>query len=364
MLFRSKPTASEGLTRFNDNRRTHIYIVDVATRAVRQLTSGNRDEHSIGWAPTGDEIVFAANPEPDPDRVFHQDLYAVNVASGATRTIAHMNAVASHPVWSPDGSMIAFLGTVRPFQSSETNMENAHVWVVNRDGTNRRDIGAAVDNPHGTPAWAPDGKSVLSTVNERGRATLYRFPVAGGAPSVVWGGVRVGQWSIARNGLVAAAYSTPTEPGTIETVTAGGERKTLLALNTELLTQRTLATTESFTFKAKDGLAVEAYITLPLGRTSTSKHPMIVNMHGGPHGAQSAEFNNKAQAYASHGYATLMVNYRGSTGYGQKFADAIFGDQDGKEDDESDDDQHKDDSWKTANALVLSPRFQIGRAHV
>lgn len=325
-----KPTASEGLTRFNDNRRTHIYMVDVATRRVRQLTQGTRDEHSIDWSPNGREIVFAANPEADPDRVFHQDLFAVDVASGATRTVAHMNAVATHPQWSPDGSMIAFLGTVRPFQSSETNMENAHVWVVNSDGTNRRDIGKAVDNSHGAPQWAPDGKSVYSAVGERGRSTLYRFPVAGGTPTAVISGTRVGSWSLDKDSRIAYAYATPSEPGTLELL-AGGTHTTLLALNTEALKGKPIAPVEAITFKAKDGLEVEAYLTLPLGRTATSRHPMIVNMHGGPHGAQGPEFNNKAQVYAAHGYATLMVNYRGSTGYGQKFADAIFGDQDGKE---------------------------------
>lgn len=326
-----KPTASEGLTRFNDNRRTHIYIVDVATKKVRQLTSGTRDEHSIDWSPDGREIVFAANPEPDPDRVYHQDIFAVNVATGAIRTIVHPNAVASHPAWSPDGTMIAYLGTVRPFQSSETNMENAHVWVVKADGSGKREIGKPVDNPQGSPKWSEDSKSVLSVVSEHGSATLHRFPVAGGSPAVVPVAGRVGGWSMAKDGTLAAAYATRAEPGTLAIARTPGAAEILLALNTDALTGRALATTEAFTFKAKDGLEVQAFITLPLGRTATSKHPMIVNMHGGPHGAQGAEFNSKAQVYAAHGYATLMVNYRGSTGYGQKFADAIFGDQDGKE---------------------------------
>jgi len=76
---------------------------------------------------------------------------------------------------------------------------------------------------------------------------------------------------------------------------------------------------------------VQGFLTLPLGRTASSKHPLIVEIHGGPHGQQGPDFNGKAQVFAAHGYAVLMVNYRGSTGYGQKFADAIFKDQDGKE---------------------------------
>lgn len=326
-----KPTASEGLTRFNDNRRTHIYIVDLATRRTRQLTSGVRDEHSVDWSPNGKEIVFASNPEQDPDRVFHQDLFVVDVASGTIRTLAHMNAVATHPQWSPDGSMVGFLGTVRPLQSSETNMEHSHVFVVNADGSNRRDIGKAVDNSHGPPRWAPDGKSLYSLVGERGRSSLYQFPVAGGAPTRLISGRRVGSWSVDGKRQIAFSYSTPSEPGTLALETGTGTATTLLALNTEALAGRAIAPVEALTFKAKDGLEVEAYLTHPLGRTATSKHPLIVNIHGGPHSAQGPDFNNKAQVYAANGFATLMVNYRGSTGYGQKFTDAIFGDQNGKE---------------------------------
>jgi len=325
-----KPTASEGLTRFNDNRRTHIYVVDVATRKVTQLTEGTRDEHSIDWSPSGDEIVYVSNPEPDPDRVFHLDLFAVNVGTKKSRTIVHKRTVETQPVWSPDGKMIAYLGTKRELQSSETNMENAHVWVANADGSNQREIGSVIDNGQNAPRWAPDGQSIYTEVGEHGVSHLYRLPLTGGRAELVIGGDRVASWSIAKNGAIAFAYATSTEPATLELLEKGGTPRALLALNTDLLSARTIAKTEAITFKTRDGLEVEEFLTLPLG-ASTSKHPMIVSIHGGPHGAQGPEFVGKAQVYAAHGYATLMVNYRGSTGYGQKFTDAIFGDQDGKE---------------------------------
>ncbi len=326
-----KPTASEGLTRFNDNRRTHIYVVEIATRRVKQLTKGNRDEHSIDWSPSGDDIVYASNPEQDPDRVFHLDLFAVNVTSGKVRTIVHKRTVETQPVWSPDGKMIAYLGTKRELQSSETNMENAHVWVANADGSNQREIGIGIDNSQGAPRWAPDGQAVYTDVGERGVSHLYRIPLTGGRAELVIGADRVGSWSMARNGTIAFASSTPTEPAILELLEKEGKPRQLVALNTELLGARTIAPTEALTFKGPGGLEVEEFLTLPLGRTATSKHPMIVSIHGGPHGAQGPEFVAKAQVYAAHGYAVLMVNYRGSSGYGQKFTDAIFGDQDGKE---------------------------------
>jgi dipeptidyl aminopeptidase/acylaminoacyl peptidase len=89
---------------------------------------------------------------------------------------------------------------------------------------------------------------------------------------------------------------------------------------------------ESFTFVSNDNkYEVEAFLTKPVGWKPEGKYPLIVTIHGGPHGQQGPGFNLKNQVYAAHGFATLMVNYRGSTGYGQKFADAVFGDQNGNE---------------------------------
>jgi dipeptidyl aminopeptidase/acylaminoacyl peptidase len=98
-----------------------------------------------------------------------------------------------------------------------------------------------------------------------------------------------------------------------------------------------LADVESFTFVSNDNkFEVEAFLTKPLGLEPSdvavrTKYPLIVNIHGGPHGQQGPAFNFKNQVYAARGWATLMVNYRGSTGYGQAFADAVFADQNGNE---------------------------------
>ncbi len=326
-----KPTASEGLTRFNDNRRLHIFVVEVATGRVRQLTTGNRNEHSIDWSPSGREIAYASNPAPDPDRDFNYDIFAVNVESGAIRTIIGSRSVEYQPVWSPDGKMIAYLGTKRELTSSETTMEDTHVWVANADGTNRREIGAAIDDRQGAPRWAPDGKALYSVVSSHGFSQLYRIPLDGTRPALLVGNGAVGSWSVDGAGAIAFAFTTPAEPATLHLMEPGGASRQLLALNAELLRAHTIAAVESLTFKSRDGLSVQAFLTLPLGRTSTSRHPLIVEIHGGPHGQQGPDFNGKAQVFAAHGYAVLMVNYRGSTGYGQKFTDAIFKDQDGQE---------------------------------
>ena len=326
-----KPTASEGMTRFNDNRRTHIFIADIETKNIRQLTEGDYYEHSIDWSPGGDEILFVSNREPDPDRVFNYDVFAVKVADGKVRQLTHTENVEYRPRWSPDGKTIAYQGTKRGLTSSETTMEDTHVWLMNADGSRRREIGAAIDNRQGAPEWSRDGSAIYFTVQERGNVRLYRISANGGKPEVVvndQGGV--GSWSVGKNGSVAYSFAAPRDLAQLH-LRASGIARRLTDLNSALLGSRRIAEVESFTFQSFDGTEVEAFLTKPLGMTANSKHPMITVIHGGPHGQQGPAFNSKAQIYAARGWAVLMVNYRGSTGYGQKFADAIFRDQNGGE---------------------------------
>lgn len=330
-----KPTAGEGLTHFNDNRRLHIFIVDVATRQVLQATNGTFDEHSIDWSPDGREIVFASNREPNSDEFFNYDLFALKVADGSVRRLTATENCEYAPRWSPDGSTIAYSGTKRGLTDRETTMEDTHVWLINADGSNRREIGGVIDNRQSHPAWGYDGL-VYFTAQDRGSVHLYRLPgastVPGGKPEIVVSDSgAVGSWSAGKGGVVVYGYTSPRDMAEIYLKNAAGNQQ-LTDLNAEVLRGKTLAEVEPLWFTSNDNrFEVEAFLTKPLGLTAGSKHPLIVNIHGGPHGQNGPAFSFEAQVYAEQGWATLNVNYRGSTGYGQKFADAVFGDQDGNE---------------------------------
>src|SRR5207249_3364475 len=242
-----KPDAAEGLTHFNDNRRLHLFVVDVASGRIDQLTDGSHYEHSIDWSPNGQELLFLTNRDADEDEFFNYDVYAMKLSDKSIRRLTATESNEYRPRWSPDGTMVAFEATRRGLTDRETTMEDTHAWVMNANGTNRREIGV-IDNRQGAPEWTDDSTAPL------------------------------------------------------------------------------------FTFMSNDNrFEVEAFLTKPIDMTPAGRYPLIVNIHGGPHGQQGPAFNFRNQVYAARGWATLMVNYRGSTGYGQAFADAVFADQNGNE---------------------------------
>jgi dipeptidyl aminopeptidase/acylaminoacyl peptidase len=332
-----KPDADEGLTHFNDNRRLHLFVVDVGTGRVDQLTDGVHYEHSIDWSARGDELLFLTNRDADDDIFFNYDVYVMKVSDKSVRRLTATESNEYRPRWSPDGRLIAFQATKRGLTDRETTMEDTHLWVMNADGTNRREIGT-VDNRQGAPSWSADGTELLFTVQERGNVRLYRAALSCSAglqackpEPVITDHGTVGAFSTAKD-VLAYTYTSASDQSQLYVRAGSNAPKRMTNLNASLLSNRKLGEVEPFTLISNDNkFEVEAFLTKPVDFDPNRKYPLIVNIHGGPHGQQGPAFNFKNQVYAARGWATLMVNYRGSTGYGQAFADAVFGDQNGNE---------------------------------
>ena len=173
-----KPDAAEGNTRFNDNRRLHIFVVDVASGRVDQVTDGAHYEHSIEWSPTGDEIAFISNREPNEDQFFNYDLFTLKLADKSIRRLTSTENAEYRPRWSPDGKTIAYQATKRGLTDLETTMEDTHVWTVGADGHEPARGRPRHRQSSRCAEWTADGRAVMFTVQERGKSALYRLPLS------------------------------------------------------------------------------------------------------------------------------------------------------------------------------------------
>ena len=291
-----RPTAGEGIHPWNDNRRLHIFIVDVAGKQVRQLTAGDYYEHSIDWSPDGSEILFCSDRSPHADQFFHYNIYEINPSDSAIHQLTTIESTQYDPSWSPDGKHIAFLSTKRGLTDRETTMEDTHVWLMNADGSDRHELASMIDDRQGAPVWSPASDAVYFAVQDRGSTHLERLRIM----SIVDEELRpqmivndrgsMGSFSISKSGTIAYSFTSPYDMGELF-LRSGDSSRQLTHLNDEILRGKTLGQVESFDFVSNDNkYNVEAFLVKPVDLAPGSKHPLIVNIHGGPHGQNGPAF--------------------------------------------------------------------------
>jgi dipeptidyl aminopeptidase/acylaminoacyl peptidase len=301
--------------------------VPLAGGTPKPLTSGDFDEHSIDWAGDGSEIVFLSNRQADPDTNHNYDIYAVSVTTGRVRQITATPGVETDPRVSPDGRWIAYTATTRAVTTIDSVAEDQHIFVIAMSGGAAQELNHALDRRSSSPEWTPDGLGVLYTAADRGRTVLYRVSVKGGASiALIDRKAQVGPYSMARDGLVAIGLSDPALPREVFRFRPDANLQQLTTLNAAVVKGWKLVTPETVTFKSFDGAEIEGWYFPPVGESRGRERsiPMILTIHGGPHGMYGYGFNAAFQVQAAHGYATLAINPRGSSGYGQAFSDGTL----------------------------------------
>ena len=316
----------------SDNRRWHINVVTLADKKVRRLTDGPHQDHSIAWSPKGDEIAYISNHEPDQDRVHNYDIFAVSVSDGRIRRITNTKGSEYAPAWSSDGSTLAYLAGTRPLTTQESSAEDTHVWTIPAAGGTGRQLAATLDRRATSVAWARGERVLYFGVQDRGSTRLYRVGAEDRELAVVVAGPgTVSGFSLGAGETIGYAFTSVSAPAEVYVKRGEAQPRQVTRLNADLLGERRVATSQAFDFRSFDGVAVQGFLTPPLDVEPGRKYPVVVAIHGGPHGQQGPGFVHKSQVYAARGYAVVMVNYRGSSGYGQKFSDGTVNDQNGSE---------------------------------
>ncbi|HZP63635.1 MAG TPA: S9 family peptidase [Terriglobales bacterium] len=315
---------------FLDRRRTHLYVFDIASKKLTQVTSGDFDDEQPAWSPDGNWLAFSSKRTlPDPDRNYDRNIFVVaadNTDKGEHPTQITTNPGAdAQPQWSPDGKWITYVTMLEP---KLLEYSTKHVAVSPATGGDAKVLTKAFDRMADTPRFSPDGKYIYFIADDDGAQHLCKVPSDGGDVTAVIGGrSMLYSYSVANNGAVAALITTPERPQEIFTMAAeGGEPKRITHTNDALMSQLKLTMPEYVSFKSKDGTTVRGYLYRPLDYETGKKYPAILRPHGGPVWSYYAEFTHLAQLFAANGYVVLYPNPRGSTGRGENYAKAIFAD--------------------------------------
>jgi len=307
----------------------HIFVVSADGGSPRQITFGKYDDAGpISFDKDGRSVVFATNRAADWERDPREsEVYRVSIADGSLTRLTNRKGPDVSPAVSPDGSLIAYTGFD---DEHHRGYENERLYVMNRDGSNRRTLTADLDRSVGNPRWSPDGRAIFVKYDDHGVGKVARVALDGRMETVAQGlsGSELdrpytgGEFSVGR-GVVAFTQGAPDEPGDLAVARAGKVGR-LTRLNADLLAGKTLARVEALPVASSyDKMPIDAWIVTPPGFDPSKKHPLILEIHGGPFAAYGPLFSTDDQLYAAAGYVVVYANPRGSTSYGDAFANEI-----------------------------------------
>jgi dipeptidyl aminopeptidase/acylaminoacyl peptidase len=356
--------------RYTGEKRSHLFLVSTDTGSIRDLNPGDAhdippfslDDSSCGcdFSPDSKELAFTENPDPVPAISISAQIFLLDLTNPGAKPVKISTSAGGNfnPAYSPDGKYLAWRSEARAGYESD----KFRLWLYDRATKTDGEMFSGFGNWVDEFAWGQSSKQIAFTSGVKGEGNIY-IVGPGGSENVVQL-TRLGTFSdlhllarpdrpgMVEKGGIGAIVTTrmkvdqPAEavlvslgdtvedihdqPGVSEFADSPiGE---VTRLNAPLLTQLDLPKMESFWFSAKDGTKVQGFLIRPPGFDAQKKYPLKFLIHGGPQGAWGDDWSYRwnAELFAANGYVVVMINPRGSTGYGQAFVDAVNGDWGGK----------------------------------
>ena len=311
----------------------HMFVVTTDGGTPKQLTSGDWSvgarfdglDGNVGWSwtPDGKSIVVDGMSDSAADLNYRNaNLYVVDVANSSMRRLTTRDGIWTGPAISPNGRLVAFTG----YPATKDSYHAAEIYVMPLEGGEMKKISGTQDRDAGSLIWANDGSGVFYSTDDHGTSNVYFAGANGNVRQVTSGLHTLSLSSVSRSGIgtgLEASYERPNDVARIDLMKSGGPTVRLTSANDDVLERLQLGKVEKITYGSTGGAVIDGWIVKPPSFDPSKKYPLIMEIHGGPHGAYTVAFSPQFQNFAANGFVVLYTNPRGSTGYGSAFGNAI-----------------------------------------
>ncbi len=323
----------------SDYSFSHLWTINLESKEKKRLTEGAFTVSAPRWSPDGSQIAFVHSRLGVQESSFidisadrNTDLYAVASAGGALRQITNTPGAETNPQWSPDGKWLAYITNAN---ANQWGLKNDLQVVAATGGEPRNLTKGFLESAGSEMQWSPDGKTLYFSSGVGMYTHIYGVPVTGGTVAQLtrlnrnYGAFDINGAASAKIAYTVNDSQTPDDLW-VASLNKLDEAKKVTWTNPHL-SDFALGETTVIKWKGPDNLDIEGLLVKPLGYERGKRYPLVLQIHGGPYGRFSDTFNSRTQIWAANGYAVLMPNPRGSTGYGQSFTTANIADWGGKD---------------------------------
>lgn len=323
---------------WKDGKRSHLFVMPSVGGKAIDLTPGEYDTPPIdlggnwdyAFSPDSKEIAFTRNPDTLVAMSTNNEIYIVPVIGGTPKNISNNPANDSQPLYSPDGKYIAY----RMMKRAGFEADRRELVLYERTSGRLVNLTETFDYSINDVVWSPDSKSLFFNADDKGNVSIYKVTITDKKITTILDKGYNTSLRLTPDGntmvITKESIKLPTELFRIDI--NGKNLKQITFVNTQKVSQLEMNSLEYFWFYGAEGTRVQGFMIKPPFFSINNKYPLIFLVHGGPQEQWGDEFHYRwnAQLFASRGYVVIMINPRGSTGYGQQFTDEISKDWGGK----------------------------------
>jgi dipeptidyl aminopeptidase/acylaminoacyl peptidase len=334
---------------FTEFKRSHLFVITAESDAsqpnpasARDLTPGDHDvppfhlggQDMYAVSPDGQELAYTSNIDEEEATSTNNEIFIVPMAGGAPKKISKSPGSDSAPLYSHDGTNIAWRSMARAGYEADRSV----LVVFQRSSGGLRELTQGFDRSVGSFVWALDSSAIFFTAGDHGESPIWFMPLEASEPVEV-ARLHADDLIFGSQNQLYFTRESITAPNEIARVNVSGIRNggeaqpaAVTYMNEASLSQIAMQPLEPFTFKGAENAEVQGFMVKPPNFDPAKKYPLKFLIHGGPQGAwgDSWTYRWNAGLFAASGYVVVMINPHGSTGYGQKFTDAVSGDWGGK----------------------------------